>query len=394
MTAASREELLITGWGHTPFGRSEADLEALIGRAVREAIAHAGLEAKDIDEVWLGNFNAGLQEFSAPSSLVLSADEGLWGVPVTRVENACASGSSAFQAGVRSAHSGLAQNVLVVGAEKMTAAPAETVGRALMGADFDHAGEVSSTGFARLFAEVADAYEQQGGSPSDAMGAIAHKNHQNGLRNPLAHLHKDFSLDFCQTASEKNPVVSGLLRRSDCSPVSDGAAALVLSRAEDRSGDAATEGVRVLGTGQANDHVRGSQRDPLAFAGSARAWQQALGRAGVSVGDLSLVELHDCFTIAELALYEVLGLAEAGRGIAELESGRFHRDGALPVNASGGLKSKGHPVGATGVSQLVQAAMQLTGTAGAAQLPNAGIAAVHNMGGLGLANNVAVLGAR
>lgn len=394
MTTGSRDELLITGWGHTRFGRSDDDLEALIGRAVREAIAHAGLEAKDIDEVWLGNFNAGLQEFSAPSSLVLSADEGLWGVPVTHVENACASGSSAFQAGVRAARSGLARNVLVVGAEKMTAAPAETVGRALMGADFDHAGEVSSTGFARLFAAVADAYEQRRCSPADAMGTIAHKNHQNGLLNPLAHLHKDFSVEFCRTASEKNPVVAGLLRRSDCSPVSDGAAALVLSRVQDRSGSAATEGVRVLGTGQANDHVRGAQRDPLAFAGSARAWQQAMDRAGASVTDLSLVELHDCFTIAELALYEVLGLAAPGQGIAALESGRFHRDGELPVNVSGGLKSKGHPVGATGVSQLVQASMQLTGTAGEAQLPTPRLAAVHNMGGLGLANNVAVLGAR
>ncbi|MCT1760771.1 thiolase domain-containing protein [Micrococcus luteus] len=394
MTPDSQDDLLITGWGHTPFGRSEDDLEALIGRAVRDAIQHAGLEARDIDEVWLGNFNAGLQEFASPSSLVLGADVGLWGVPVTHVENACASGSSAFQAGVRAARSGLARNVLVVGAEKMTAAPAETVGRALMSADFDHAGEVSSTGFAQLFAAVANAYEQQWGSPSDAMGAIAHKNHQNGLLNPLAHLHKDFSVEFCRTVSEKNPAVAGLLRRSDCSPVSDGAAALVLSRAADRSGGAATEGVRVLGTGHANDHVRGAQRDPLAFAGSARAWNQALDRAGVAVEDLSLVELHDCFTIAELALYEVLGLADPGQGIAELESGRFHRDGALPVNASGGLKAKGHPVGATGVSQLVQASMQLTGTAGESQLPTAQVAAVHNMGGLGLANNVAVLAAR
>lgn len=394
MSADSVDELLITGWGHTPFGRSEDDLETLIGHAAREAIRHAGLEPTDIDEVWLGNYNAGLQDFAVPSSLVLTADEGLRGVPVTHVENACASGSSAFQAGVRAARSGLARNVLVVGAEKMTAAAPDVVGRALMGADFDHAGEVSSTGFARLFAEVADAYEQRQGSPLEAMGTIAHKNHQNGLRNPLAHLHKDFSLAFCQTVSEKNPVVSGLLRRSDCSPVSDGAAALVLSRATDRSGDAATEGVRVLGTGQANDHVRGSQRDPLAFAGSARAWNQAMDRAGVSVGDLSLVELHDCFTIAELVLYEVLGLAGPGGGSAALDSGKFHRDGELPVNASGGLKSKGHPVGATGVAQLVQASMQLTGTAGEAQLATAQLAAVHNMGGLGLANNVALLAAR
>lgn len=152
--------------------------------------------------------------------------------------------------------------------------------------------------------------------------------------------------------------------------------------------------MRVLGSAQANDYVRADQRDPLAFAGSARAWNQALERAGVSVGELSLVELHDCFTIAELVLYEVLGLADAGEGLAALEWGRFHRDGTLPVNISGGLKSKGHPVGATGVSQHVQAAMQLTGTAGQSQLPTAEVAAVHNMGGLALANNVTVLAAR
>ncbi|MDJ1371874.1 thiolase domain-containing protein [Gulosibacter molinativorax] len=394
MNGRDGDSVLITGWGHTKFGRSPLGLEGLITEAVQDALATAGVEASDIDEIWFGNFNAGLQEFSAPASLALGADNDFWGVPVTHVENACASGSSAFHAGLRAVKSGMARQVLVIGAEKMTSASVETVGRALMSADFDRAGEDSVTGFAELFAQVAERYRERKGSPDDAMAAISHKNHSNGLLNPLAHLQKELSLEFCQAVSEKNPIVAGSLRRTDCSPVSDGAAAVVLSRTSDRSGSASTDGVAVIGSGQANDYVRAEQRDPLALAGSRLAWDRALESAGVGVRDLSFVELHDCFTIAELVLYEALGLAAEGHATSTLEAGRFHRDGELPVNVSGGLKAKGHPVGATGVSQHVMAAMQLTGTAGAAQLPNANIAALHNMGGMGLANNVSVLAAR
>jgi acetyl-CoA C-acetyltransferase len=149
----------------------------------------------------------------------------------------------------------------------------------------------------------------------------------------------------------------------------------------------------MLGMAQANDHLPWPRRDPLAFAGSVQAWNRALAAARVTRDDLDLVEVHDCFTIAELIMYEVIGLTPRGEGRRAIEEGVVDRDGDLPVNLSGGLKSKGHPVGATGVSQHVMAAMQLTGTAGGMQLPDARIAAVHNMGGLAVANYVSVLAA-
>lgn len=386
--------VVISGWAHTPFGKHSGGLEDLIVPVVREALAHAGIRARDVDEVVLGNFNAGMNALAFPSSLVLQTDDDLHGLPVTRVENACASGSAAVQTGVRALLAGTAETVLVVGAEKMTERDAATVGQALLGADYDAAGTTSTTGFAGLFAEVAAAYATRYGDPSESMARIAAKNHARAALNPLAHLRKALDVEFCNTISEKNPTVAGLLRRTDCSPVSDGAAALVLTRAGRHSAEAATSGVELAAFAHANDHLPSGRRDPLAFAGSAMAWEAALDAEGIEASDLSLIELHDCFTIAELNLYEVLGLAPKGKGATLLEQGVVHADGTLPVNPAGGLKGKGHPVGATGVSQHVQAAMQLTGTAGDLQLPRADVAAVHNMGGLAVANYVSVLRAR
>jgi acetyl-CoA C-acetyltransferase len=264
------------------------------------------------------------------------------------------------------------------------------VGAALLGADYEAAGKPSSTGFAGLFAETAKHYQKRFGDVGDVLGSIAAKNHRNGVANPYAQLRKDLGEEFCQTISDKNPVVAEPLRRTDCSPVSDGAAAVVLSTEAPRSG-AAAAAVRLAGFGHANDFMPAEKRDPTAFAGSRAAWQRALGMAGVGLEDLDLAEVHDCFTIAELIMYEVMGLTAAGEGRRAIEEGMVYRDGKLPVNLSGGLKAKGHPVGATGVSQHVVTAMQLSGTAGDMQLAGARRAAVHNMGGLAIANYVSVL---
>ena len=209
------------------------------------------------------------------------------------------------------------------------------------------------------------------------------------MRKPCAQLRRDLGVEFCQTVSDKNPVVAEPLRRTDCSPVSDGAAAVVLSR-EPASG-AASAPVRLTGFGHANDFLPAAKRDPLEFAGSVAAWQRAMAMAGVGLDQLDLAEVHDCFTIAKLILYEVMGLAPRGQGRRVVEEGWVERDGRLPVNLSGGLKAKGHPVGATGVSQHVRAAMQLSGTAGGMQLAGARRAAVHNMSGLAVANYVSVV---
>ncbi|MDN3935847.1 acetyl-CoA acetyltransferase [Arthrobacter sp. YD4] len=383
------KDVLLTGWGHSRFGKlTEETLESLIVQVATEAIGNAGIEPGQIDEVYLGQFNSGMMPLAFPSSLALQVSEQLANVPSTRVENACASGSAAFQQGTKSLLAGTAKTVLVIGAEKMTQAGADVVGAALLGADYDMAGKPSTTGFTGLFAEVAKHYEKRYGAVSDALGTIAAKNHRNGVDNPYAQLRKDLGEEFCRTVSDKNPMVADPLRRTDCSPVSDGAAAVVLSVAPTGG---ATAPVRLAGFGQANDFFPAERRDPTAFAATRASWQRALGMAGVGLEDLDFAEVHDCFTIAELLMYEVMGLTEPGQGARAIEEGWVFKDGKFPVNVSGGLKAKGHPVGATGVSQHVIAAMQLTGTAGDMQLAAPRRAAVQNMGGVGIANYVSVL---
>jgi acetyl-CoA C-acetyltransferase len=387
------KDVLLTGWGHSRFGKlTEETLESLIVQVATEAIGNAGIEPVQIDEIYLGQFNSGMMPLAFPSSLALQVSEQLANVPSTRVENACASGSAAFQQGTKSLLAGTAKTVLVIGAEKMTQAGADVVGAALLGADYDMAGKPSSTGFTGLFAEVAKHYEKRYGAGtgnlSDVLGTIAAKNHRNGVDNPYAQLRKDLGEEFCQTVSDKNPMVADPLRRTDCSPVSDGAAAVVLSVAPTGG---ATAPVRLAGFGQANDFFPTDRRDPTAFAATRASWQRALDMAGVGLEDLDFAEVHDCFTIAELLMYEVMGLTEPGQGARAVKEGWVFKDGKLPVNVSGGLKAKGHPVGATGVSQHVIAAMQLTGTAGDMQLAAPRRAAVQNMGGVGIANYVSVL---
>lgn len=383
------KDVLLTGWGHSRFGKlMDETLESLIVQVATEAISNAGIEAGQIDEIYLGQFNSGMMPLAFPSSLALQVSPDLANVAATRVENACASGSAAFQQGTKSLLAGTAKTVLVIGAEKMTHAGADVVGAALLGADYDMAGQTSTTGFTGLFADVAKHYQKRYGSVSDVLGTIAAKNHRNGVDNPYAQLRKDLGEEFCRIVSDKNPMVADPLRRTDCSPVSDGAAAVVLSTSPTGG---ATAPVRLAGFGQANDFFPTDRRDPTAFAATRMSWQRALTMAGVGLEDLDFAEVHDCFTIAELLMYEAIGLTQPGQGSRAVAEGWVFKDGKLPINVSGGLKAKGHPVGATGVSQHVIAAMQLTGTAGDMQLGRARRAAVQNMGGVGIANYVSVL---
>jgi acetyl-CoA C-acetyltransferase len=380
----------IVGWSHSRFGRLEGEtVESLLTAAAREAIESSGLEPANIDEVVVGHYNAGLSALSFTSSLALQVDEALRFKPSTRVENACATGSAALLQGVRAIASGEARTVLVVGVEKMTDSEPRTAGRALLGADYDRAGSDSPVGFAEIFADIATAYFDRYGDQSSALARIAAKNHRHGVDNPYAQLRKDLGHDFCNTVSERNPLVAGPLRRTDCSPISDGAAAIVLT-----APGLSAEGSKVVALramAQRNDYLPMSRRDPIEFEAGRRAWESVLTTAGVGVWDLDLLEVHDCFTIAELIEYEMLGLADPGQGHIVVEEGWAHKGGKLPVNPSGGLKSKGHPIGATGVSQHVLAAMQLTDTAGDMQVPGATRAGVFNMGGTAVANYATIL---
>jgi acetyl-CoA C-acetyltransferase len=219
---------------------------------------------------------------------------------------------------------------------------------------------------------------------------IAAKNHKNGVANPYAQMRKDFGFEFCRAESEKNPYVAGPLKRTDCSLVSDGAAALVLADSE--TAKTMGKAINFRATAHAQDFLPMSKRDILQFEGCTVAWQRALEEAGVKLSDLSFVETHDCFTVAELIEYEAMGLTPKGQGARAIKEGWTQRDGKLPVNLSGGLKAKGHPIGATGVSMHVLTAMQLAGKAPEGmQIDNPQLGGIFNMGGAAVANYVSIL---
>jgi len=380
----------IVGWAHTPFGKLDGeDLESLIVTATRGALADAGLEARDVDQVYLSTFNGGFVRQEFPGALVRHADPALRFTPVTRVENACGSGSAAIHQAMQAIDAGRARIVLVVGAEKMTEVGATRVGEILINGGYVKEEGNIEGGFAGVFGRIAEGYFQLYGDQSDALARIAAKNHRNGARNPLAQIRKDLGYEFCRTVSARNPSVAGPLRRTDCSLVSDGAAALVLAAMPDAL--AFPRAVAFRAAEQVGDFLPMSRRDIVAFEGPALAWRRALAAARLGLNDLSLVESHDCFTIAELIEYEAMGLTPPGEGARAIHEGWVEADGRLPVNPSGGLKAKGHPIGATGVSMHVLAAMQVTGTAGRIQVPGATLAGVFNMGGTATANYVSIL---
>src|SRR5208282_2308007 len=380
----------IVGWAHSRFGKLEGeDIESLIVKVATDAIRDSGLAPADIDEIYLGTFNGGFVRQEFPSSLTLQIDPSLRYKPATRVENACATGSAAIYQGLNAIAAKRARRVLVVGVEKMTEVTGPQVGDLLIRAAYLKEEADIEGGFAGVFGRIAQAYFQRYGDQSDALAMIAAKNHKNGVANPLAQLQKDLGYEFCRTVSDKNPIVAGPLKRTDCSLVSDGAAAVVL--ADTATALSLKKAVVFRAAEQVNDFLPMSRRDVVAFEGPALAWKRALAHARLALDDLDLVETHDCFTIAELIEYEAMGLAPKGEGARAILEGWTEKDGKLPVNPSGGLKSKGHPIGATGVSMHVLAAMQVTGKAGGIQVPGASLAGVMNMGGAAVANFVSIL---
>ena len=380
----------IIGWAHSPFGRLDAEtVESLIVKVAHEALADAGVTAADVDEIFLGHFNAGfsMQDFTA--SLVLQASPDFRFKQATRVENACATGSAAVHQGLKAIAAGQARIVLVVGAEQMTTTPGPQIGENLLKASYVREEAKIEAGFAGIFGQIAARYFQKYGDQSDALAMIAAKNHRNGVGNPYAQLRKDLGYEFCRTESDKNPFVAGPLKRTDCSLVSDGAAAIVLADVD--TALQMKKAVAFRAAAHAQDFLPMSKRDILKFEGCARAWSKALDHARLDIKDLSFVETHDCFTIAELIEYEAMGLAPEGQGAQVIRDGLTQKDGKLPVNPSGGLKAKGHPIGATGVSMHVLSAMQLCGTAGDFRVKDARLAGIFNMGGAAVANYVSIL---
>src|SRR5438046_2136818 len=283
----------IVGWAHTPFGKFDTEtVESLVVKVATEALADAGISAADVDEIMLGHFNAGFSPQDFAASLVLQADPALRFKPTTRVENACATGSAAVHQGIRAIDAGAAKIVLVVGVEQMTRTPSAEIGRNLLKASYLPEDGDTPGGFAGVFGKIAQSYFQKYGDQSDALAMIAAKNHKNGVANPYAQMRKDLGYEFCRAESEKNPYVAGPLKRTDCSLVSVGAAAVVLADIE--TALKMDKAVVFRAAEHVQDFLPMSKRDILKFEGCGEAWRRGLARAGVQLGDLSLVETHDC----------------------------------------------------------------------------------------------------
>ena len=380
----------ITGWSHSKFGVNEEQTsENMIADVVEKAIEHAEISAKEIDAIFVGTFNNGFQKQDFHGALPAVSQSDLRYVPAMRVENACATGSAAIHTAMNAIEAKKAKTTLVVGVEKMTDVSSEKVGDILLGASYRPEEGSTKGGFTGVFASIAKSYFQKYGDKSDILAKIAAKNHENGCSNPLAHMQKNLGFEFCNSISEKNPYVAEPLRRTDCSMVSDGAAALIIQDFD--LSLSAKRAIAFRARRHVNDILPLSKREKTEFEGARQAWHHALSDAKITLDDLSFVETHDCFTIAELIEYEAMGLTKIGEGYKAIEEGWVQKTGKLPINPSGGLKSKGHPVGATGVSQHVMSAMQLTGEAGDMQINKANLAGIFNMGGASVANYVSIL---
>ena len=374
----------VAGIGKTAFGAfADKDLRSLAVEAGRACLDDAGLTPSAVDAFYLGNF-AG-PSFVGQNHLApyIAAELGLAGVPATRFEAACASAGAAFAHAWSAVASGMHEAALVIGVEKMTSQTTAKVAEILAAAgDVQGEGKAGAT-FPALFAMIARRHMYQYGTTREHMAAVAVKNHANGALNPQAHMRKVITME--QALAGKP--VSDPLTVYDCSLVSDGAAAVLLMAAPHGK-------VNVLSCSQTSDHLALERKVDITSLPAVRlAAERAYKMAGVGPNDIDLAEVHDCFTIAEIIAMEELGFCPKGEGGPYISSGATALHGSKPVNTSGGLKSKGHPVGATGVAQLCDLVLQMRGEAGARQVARSRIGLAQNLGGSGATCVVTILGA-
>lgn len=337
-----------------------------------------GIESADVDEAVVGTLGVGGRQLGLAGPAV-TEHVGLHGIPVTRVENACAASGYSVRQGVQAIRSGMADVVLASGVEIMTDVSGDAV-RYWLGVSGETEWErLSGTTFAGVYAQMASRHMQEYGTTREQLSHVAVKNHENGAKNPHAQLGFECSLEDAMDA----PTVADPLNLYHCCPTTDGAACVLLA-SEDVVENYTDDPIRIAGVGAGSDRVGLFQRDTYtSVPASQYAADRAYEMAGYGPDDLDFAEVHDCFAIAELMAYSDLGLCaprEAGEFVA---SGKAGRDGEMPVNTSGGLKSKGHPIGATGAGQVVEAFKQLSGTAGERQLDDPQIGLTHNVGGSG-----------
>jgi acetyl-CoA C-acetyltransferase len=379
-------DVAIIGVGMTKWGELwEKSLRTIFTETALLAIEDAGVDK--IDSMVVGCMSSGLFVGQEHLASLLADELGRTPVPAARVESACSSGGLALRQGFIEVASGMSDIVLVGGVEKMTDVTGCEATYALgTAADQEYEGYHGLT-FPGLYAMMAVAHMHRYGTTREQLAMVAVKNHDNGSRNPLA----QFPFKITVDGVLNSVLVADPLRILDCSPITDGAAAVILCPA-DMARKTKKPVVRIAGSGQATDTIALSSRKDITWLESTHvAAAKALAMAGRKVDDVDLFEVHDCFTIAEIMVTEALGLVERGRGGKAVEEGLTARDGRFPVNPSGGLKAKGHPVGATGVAQAVEVVKQLRGEAGDRQVKGARRGLTQNMGGTGGSSVVHIL---
>lgn len=381
-------EVAIIGIGLSQWGEVwGSSLRSLWVDAALAALADAGIDR--VDTITVGSMSPGLFVGQEHIGALLADELGMPGVPATRVESACASGGVSFKAAFAEVASGMADIALATGVEKMTDVSGDECTAALATAADAELEVFHGASFPGLYAMMARAHMERYGTTREQLAMVAVKNHKHGSMNPRAQYRQEITVkDVLRSAKVADP-----LNVLDCSPITDGAAAVVI--AEISLARKLAKGrplVRVAGIGHATDCIAlHSRPDMTTIPATTKAAERAFAMAGKRREDVNLVELHDCFTIAEIVVLESLGLCAPGEGGKQAESGRTALGGALPVNVSGGLKSKGHPVGATGIAQLAELTMQLRGGAGKRQVAGAKLGLAQNMGGTGASTVVTLL---
>ena len=373
--------ILIAGVGATTFGdHADRTGRELFAEARSSALAESAVPRSDVDALYYGNYMGETAERQSHQAPLMAAGIGeTAGLEATRVENACASGGYAVADGVRAIESGAADVVLVGGLERMTnLETAATTAALARAADELYEGRPGLT-FPGAYALLADAYMERFGGTHEDLAHVAVKNHENAATNPKAQFHDEIDVaDVLEAPAVADPL--GLL---DACPISDGAAAAVLVSEEYAAEHDLEPAVAITGSGRGTDSLSLQERADLTRTKAAEsAAQAAYGQADVTADDVDVAEVHDCFTIAEVLALEALGFYEPGDAITAARDGETAHDGQLPINLSGGLKAKGHPVGATGVGQLVELTKLLTGThPNADAVPDAEVGVTHNAGG-------------
>lgn len=372
------EKVCVLGAGSTKYGKLEDSITDITIQASVDAIESAGIEPKEIQAGYISNV-FGIADKQVHLGPVVMSNLGIPEKPSLSIESACGSGSVSFREAFANVAAGFYDAVLVAGVEKVTHTGTEwTTTYFSYCSDFFYEGGAGAS-FPGLFASMARAYLTEFKATEEDLAMVAVKNHDNGMLNPKAHLRKKITVDDVM----KSAVVASPLKLYDCCPFSDGASAVILC-SEKFAKEHSKNYVQVIGSGRGGSPATLQGRDHLTTIPSTKlAAEAAYKMAGITPKDIDFAEVHDCFTIAEIVDTEDLGFFAKGTGVQAVREGRTSRNGDIPINPSGGLKAKGHPIGATGVGQVAEVYEQLTGKAGERTVKNAQIGLTHNFGATG-----------